>query len=119
MSEANLTDISGIGPATARVLTDHGFADIGSVASATTEELAKVPGFGHVKAKAAIEAARALTAGTSPTESKPAAAKGLKSDSKRKDKKGKKKKKGKDKKGKKKDKKGKKKKKDGKKKRKK
>lgn len=108
MSDPQLTSIPGVGPATARALAESGFSTIQQLANASQAQLAKVPGFGTVRAGAVIAAAQTQvsTSGQAlagSTESK-------------KDKKGKKKKK-KKKDGKKKDKKGKKK--DGKKKRKK
>jgi len=113
MPDSQLTKIPGIGPATARLLTENGFASVEAIASADRGDLAKVQGFGEVRAAVVITAARALVA---PAPTPPAAAASRKVKKSKKKKKQKNDKKGKDK-GKKKDKKGKKK--DGKKKRKK
>ncbi|HUW04500.1 MAG TPA: helix-hairpin-helix domain-containing protein [Acidimicrobiales bacterium] len=56
-----LDDIAGVGPATASVLADHGFTEIRSVAAAGVADLARVPGFGSVRAAAVKAAAEALT----------------------------------------------------------
>jgi NAD-dependent DNA ligase len=98
MSEPKLTQISGIGPATARTLAVNGFSTIKEVAGATAGQLAQVPGFGAARAAAVIAAAKSLL----KTAEAPETGKGKK---KKRKGKGKKKEKKKEKKGKKKDKK--------------
>jgi len=107
MAEPKLTEIAGIGPATARLLADNGFATVESIAKASDQELAKVPGFGMVRAAVVIDAAQSLV--KAPAVQEPGGDKKKKKKKTKKDKGKKKKKKGKDKKKKKKDKKGKKK----------
>ena len=105
--------ISGIGPSTADLLSNHGFKTAESIAKTTVEKLSLVPGFGEIRSantiKAAAEAIGAETTKSEPEAEKPKAKpKKEKSgkDKKNKDKKDKKKnKKKKNKKGKKKDKK--------------
>jgi len=89
-----IIDITGIGPAAAAALSDHGFASLKSVATSTVEKISEVPGFSEARAAKVIAAAAELL--PAETES-----------GKKKDKKDKKNKKGKDKKKGKKDKKGK------------
>lgn len=60
MSDPKLSEISGVGPATARLLAESGFASVESVAKATPGELARVPGFGEARAAAVIAAAVSL-----------------------------------------------------------
>lgn len=100
MPELTLTQISGIGPATARVLTENGFATVEAVATATSAGLARVPGFGSARAAVVIAAAKSLL--SQGEASKPARRETAVDKKKGKKKKGKKKKdkKGKDKKGK-------------------
>jgi Mg-chelatase subunit ChlI len=57
---SKLEDIPGIGPQTAKVLAEHGFADAAAIARATVDALAAVPGFSEVRAKRTIDAARSL-----------------------------------------------------------
>jgi transcription termination factor NusA len=112
MSDPKLSDISGVGPATARLLAESGFASVEAIATATPQELARVPGFGEARAAAVIAAAGtshpvgdAPGSGTKPRKSKKGAGKGKKKEKKgkkRKKKDGKKGKKGKKKNGKKK-----------------
>lgn len=67
MSDPKLSGISGVGPATARLLTESGFTSVESVARATPEELARIPGFGEARAAAVIAAAGSLHgSGTAP-----------------------------------------------------
>jgi transcription termination factor NusA len=101
MSDPQLTKIPGIGPSTARLLTENGFASVEAIANAGYRDLAKVQGFGEVRAAVVITAAQALV---SADATPPAAAASRKI---KKDRKGKKGKKGKKKKKLKKDKKGK------------
>ena len=57
----NITDISGIGNATARVLKTHGIASVEAVAQASIEQLVAVPGIGEGRAAALRESARRLS----------------------------------------------------------
>ena len=74
-----VTAISGIGPATAELLANHGFKTAESIANTTTEKLSLVPGFGEIRSadtiKAAIEAVGAEPAAEKPktTKKKPEA----------------------------------------------
>jgi len=103
MPDSQLTRIPGIGPATARLLTESGFASIEAIANAAYGDLAKIQGFGELRAAVVITAAQAIvsTDATPPA----ATASGKVKKKQKKDKKGKGKGKGKkkDKKGKKKD----------------
>ena len=56
----NITDISGIGNATARVLKTHGIASVEAVAQASIEQLVAVPGIGEGRAAALRESAHRL-----------------------------------------------------------
>lgn len=56
----NITDISGIGNATARLLKTHGIASVEAVAQASIEQLVAVPGVGERRAAALRESARRL-----------------------------------------------------------
>ena len=58
-----LTQIPGIGPATAQTLTDSGFGSVEAIARASAGDLAKVQGFGQVRASVVIAAAQALMTG--------------------------------------------------------
>ena len=60
MPDLQLTKIPGIGPTTARILTENGYSTVGSIAQAAQADLAKVQGFGKVRAAVAINAAQAL-----------------------------------------------------------
>lgn len=60
MPDLQLTRIPGIGPATARTLTDSGFASVEAIAKAATEDLARVPGFGSIRAAVVITSAQTL-----------------------------------------------------------
>jgi len=62
MSDSQLTKIPGIGPATARILAEHGFPTAAAVAKATTKDLAQVPGFGASRAADVINRALSLLA---------------------------------------------------------
>ena len=56
----NITDISGIGDATAQRLKAHGIDSVEAVAQASIEQLAAVPGIGASRAAALGESARGL-----------------------------------------------------------
>lgn len=58
-----LTSVSGIGPAAAAVLAEHGFASAEQLAASVIEDLVKVPGFGAVRAATTLRAARSLLEG--------------------------------------------------------
>jgi hypothetical protein len=55
-----LTKISGIGPSTAKVLTENAFESAQQLADTTIALLSKVPGFSAVRASRTIKAANAL-----------------------------------------------------------
>ncbi len=107
-----ITDISGIGPAAAAALDEHGIKTLASLARASVEKISAVPGFSEARAARVIAAASELLATTATNqpdvaEVDEAAAAGNKGKKDKKDKrkgkgkKGKKGKKDKDKKGKK------------------
>ncbi|NNJ92259.1 MAG: helix-hairpin-helix domain-containing protein [Gammaproteobacteria bacterium] len=52
-----LTSISGIGPAAAEILKQHGFKSAEAIAKTSVEKLSAVPGFGAIRAENAIQAA--------------------------------------------------------------
>lgn len=56
----NITDISGVGDATAKLLKTHGIDSVEAVARAAIEQLAAVPGIGASRAAALGESARRL-----------------------------------------------------------
>jgi hypothetical protein len=56
----SLTDITGIGPATADILSQHGFSNIELIARATVIELITVPGFSEIRANSVIQHAQSL-----------------------------------------------------------
>ena len=74
----NITDISGIGNATAQLLKTHGIASVEAVAQASIEQLVAVPGIGANRAAALRESARGLlpdaTVGAESPEAVPAPA---------------------------------------------
>ena len=55
-----LTDIPGIGAATAVIMDEQGFATILDVANATPDMMTAVPGFGAIRANRVIAAAQKL-----------------------------------------------------------
>ena len=58
-----ITSIKGIGPSSAKILKENGFASVKDIAGATVEQLQGVPGFGAVRAALTIkDAARLLGA---------------------------------------------------------
>lgn len=67
-----LTNISGIGPAAAEVLKQHGFRSAEGIAKATIEELSQVPGFGAIRAENTIKAAIEVTGSSQPAKIAPA-----------------------------------------------
>ena len=94
----NITDISGIGDATAQRLKTYGIDSVEDVARASIEQLAAVPGIGENRAAALRRSARGLqpdAAGEESPEAAPAPAGDDAGTDGRKDGKGKKKKKGK------------------------
>ena len=74
----NITDISGIGDATAKLLKTHGIDSVEAVATAEIEQLAAVPGIGPSRAAALRESARRMlpdtTAGAEGPDAGPAPA---------------------------------------------
>lgn len=72
----NITDISGIGDATAQQMRTHGLDSVEAVAQASIEQLVAVPGIGAARAAALRESARRLLpdddAGTEGAEAVPA-----------------------------------------------
>jgi len=106
MPDSQLTRIPGIGPATARLLAESGFASIEAIANAAYGDLAKIQGFGEIRAAVVITAAQAIVSADAAPPAATASGKVKKHKNKKKqkkDKKGKGKGKKKDKKGKKKD----------------
>ena len=61
---AQLIKITGIGPAAAQTLMDHGFKTVESIADTTIEKLSAVPGFSVIRAQKTIDAAKQLLAST-------------------------------------------------------
>ena len=96
-----ITDITGIGPAAANALSEHGFSSLRALARASVAQVSAVPGFSTARAEKVIAAAAELQA-TPEAETAAAASDKPKKDRKEKKKKDKKKKdkKGKGKKGK-------------------
>jgi len=88
-------EISGVGPTLAKALAAKGYRRVESIATATTMELANVPGVGVVRARKLINSARAVlrqvpkTASSSKPKKPPKAKKDTKGSGK-KSKKGKK-----------------------------
>ncbi len=62
-----ITEIKGLGPATAKVFAKGGFSTVGDIARATVADLATVPGVGEVRASSLIGAARAMLGDASPS----------------------------------------------------
>ena len=56
----DLTNVSGIGPATAKLLSAHGIATAEDLARAPLDKLVSVPGFGESRAAAIRESANAF-----------------------------------------------------------
>jgi hypothetical protein len=63
-----LEQLSGVGPATAAVLREAGYADVASIADAELKDLVAVQGFGQVRAEAVRSEARQLTAPVAAAE---------------------------------------------------
>ena len=59
-----ITDITGIGPAAATALGEHGFSSLKALASADVVQVSAVPGFSAARAQKTIAAAAALLAST-------------------------------------------------------
>jgi len=59
-----ITDITGIGPAAATALSEHGFSSLKALASADVVQVSAVPGFSAARAQKTIAAAAALLAST-------------------------------------------------------
>jgi transcription termination factor NusA len=58
-----LTNVKGIGPATANALADAGITTAEKLAATSVEKLTAVPGFGELRAKVVIAQAQALVKG--------------------------------------------------------
>ena len=71
MSDLDLTAVRGIGPATAKVLAEHGLSTAQAVVEATPEALLAVPGFGPARAKTVKAAATRSLTEASPTTQPP------------------------------------------------
>jgi hypothetical protein len=69
--ETSLTSVSGIGPAAAAVLVEHGFTSADQLAASVVEDLVKVPGFGPVRAAATLRSARSLVEGRAEAAARP------------------------------------------------
>lgn len=67
----NITDVSGIGDATAQRLETHGFDSVEDVAQASIDQLATVPGIGMDRAAALRESARGLLGEAAEHEESP------------------------------------------------
>ena len=68
-----ITDIAGIGPATAATLNEHRIRSLSSLANASVERIAAIPGFSESRASRVIAAAGELLAGSGtkrPTKKK-------------------------------------------------
>ncbi|MGD8629202.1 MAG: helix-hairpin-helix domain-containing protein [Gammaproteobacteria bacterium] len=85
-----IIDITGIGPAAAAALAEHGFGSVKALARASVAQVSTVPGFSSARAEKVIAAAAQLQA--APAADTPAAADTPKEDRKDKKKKDKKKK---------------------------
>ncbi|MFT4604214.1 MAG: hypothetical protein ACI9W4_000943 [Rhodothermales bacterium] len=55
-----LTQISGVGPGTAKLLAEHGLTSLSEISSASIERLSAVPGFSSLRAGRVIKAAKEL-----------------------------------------------------------
>jgi hypothetical protein len=62
MARRQLIDIHGIGPNTARLLTEAGIDSVEAVAAASIQQICAVRGFGSIRAGVLKEAARSLLA---------------------------------------------------------
>lgn len=56
----SILDVKGIGPATAKVLAEHGFQSAQQLARTEVAQLAAVPGFSETRAAQVIAAAKSL-----------------------------------------------------------
>lgn len=74
-----ITEISGIGPATADALVACGFASVEAIAASDVASLCVVPGFGLARAQRVIAAAKALKAAAKPEPKAKAASAPVKS----------------------------------------
>jgi Holliday junction resolvasome RuvABC DNA-binding subunit len=72
---ASLLDLNGVGPVTASLLEEAGFADVAAVGAADQEALAAVRGIGTVRATSLLDEARRLLGATDPPEPDAGAAK--------------------------------------------
>ena len=65
-----ITEISGIGPGTAKILMENGFASLQEIADTSIDKLAAVPGFGPVRAGRVIKAANEVISAAADTNAK-------------------------------------------------
>ena len=70
---SRIVDITGIGPTLATACIEAGFACVDSIAGATANELATVPGIGELRAQTLIDAAQSLLNAADQPEAKGAA----------------------------------------------
>ena len=99
--EPEIIDITGIGPAAAATLDEHGITNLADLANASVEEITTVPGFSEARAVRVLAAATELLAAsgvTPPAKEKDSGKKDKTAGKGKKDKKKKAKGKGKDKK---------------------
>ena len=87
-----IIDITGIGPAAAAALADHGLGSLKALASASVDKVSAVPGFSAARAQKAIAAAAELLASNTETGAAAGQSKAPKDKKSGKDKKDKKKK---------------------------
>ena len=60
MKNIGLTEIRGIGPATAKVFKNNGFSNIEDLASASLADVMKIPGFREARATQVISSAQMM-----------------------------------------------------------
>jgi len=65
---SSITDISGIGPAAANALAEHGIHNLKALAKAGVEQVSSVPGFSDVRSRKVIAAAAELLGSSTPEE---------------------------------------------------
>jgi colicin import membrane protein len=80
---SRIVDITGIGPTLATACIEAGFACVDSIAGATANELATVPGIGELRAQTLISAAQSLLNGADQAEARGAARPGAEKTKKR------------------------------------
>jgi hypothetical protein len=70
-----IIDVSGIGPASEKILAENGFKTLKELAGTTVEKLGNVPGFSEIRASKVIKAANELLATTGTGSAKVARSK--------------------------------------------